>query len=369
MKTQKWMNLILIAGALMLPQIPALAVEGGRDGGGGNLFKPVMASPAMIKNAILKSKPVVRAFLQELDFDYNYDRRDTAGNVVWMYQSGFREYGEKYFKTSPNIYSALDKAEFVILDQGPCLDADGKEVDASAANDPKVCFSLERLAKKIEHRSLEIVVASLVVHEIAHLAGANEFDAEHFQFEASIKLSEGIYKSVKTMFENRYSAMRIAATSAAIDLQYLNDKTKPNCENIQSIHKILYREMTDYGTLFAGADPHKSMNAYSRADQSLLSEALVKTYNLLTYCPKFDINDEDVSAIYNGQKTITVEGLMRNGWGIYIELVRPAKPWEALHIIRKNDKVELRKQFTEVKTILEKLYASSTTLLVKDGGQ
>ncbi len=96
------------------------------------------------------------------------------------------------------VLSALAAKTPVFMMDGPCPSPDGKHADASVSSLSKnadLCFSVSRL-KRLPITGLFEEIAGLLVHEIAHLAGAQERDAVLWQEELKFFLKS--YRAVRS---------------------------------------------------------------------------------------------------------------------------------------------------------------------------
>jgi hypothetical protein len=193
-------NLVKLFSVLALLSLPAYSVEGGQDGGGGNVAKTssveevrqtikdvhelYLNPPGGYRNplywlrSLLLEDPTleeVRKIALTLTAPYQLYRNDDVIRIM-------RE--TKSLKGLRNTQDFLRLSPLRVEESGPCFAHGGKEeADASVSANrfgAEICFSVPRL-QKISSTGLLGSIVALFGHEIAHLAGYGEREARLVQ--------------------------------------------------------------------------------------------------------------------------------------------------------------------------------------------
>ena len=147
--------------------------QGGIEGGGGG---------TLIANAVGKYR------IHQIVKDHKTDLRlilKTLSNVAYG-QTATKLYGGP--KT---IIDILDEVDIEVLDDRPCLDSAGTEVDGSihASRPNMICISAFTIAPKVIEERVKTEVLALLIHELSHFLGTTEVEARDFQSWAASLLS------------------------------------------------------------------------------------------------------------------------------------------------------------------------------------
>jgi hypothetical protein len=150
---------------------------GGSDGGGGGTLPANPVYPYKIRDVLHTAKRDLRMYLNGRHFQH-------------AYSSGWRKSDAKLFSEKKTIFDVLEETDIELQMKKPCLDAYGKEVDASIhASRPKtICLSAARIAPKVTEERYYLETISLLFHELTHLVGATEDEARAFQQDASLEI-------------------------------------------------------------------------------------------------------------------------------------------------------------------------------------
>jgi hypothetical protein len=224
-------NLFTSAGmsatfALPSFELPRATRSGGEVGGGGGTANPgPLLEPAQIKEILLDIQKPTAAF-------FNYISIATFNVAAGPLATGGDQWiplGSKLYlgHTPDAILRKVLSVKPTILDQGDCEDPDGNHKDASALRNPdRVCFSVERLAKRGDIRSTNArtILTALSAHEYAHLVGASESEADYLQNVLGLeRLSERSYEIVR-----RYDEVTQAVNELANEARQLQAKVRKN---------------------------------------------------------------------------------------------------------------------------------------------
>ena len=152
--------------------------EGGISAGGGGTLP---ANPI----AVFQAKEIVGKAKQFLRLYFNYERRYFSKSTSALDYKKFY-YGEN------NLATQLEKTDIEILEDKPCLNKFGKEVDASiyASRANTICISAQRIAPKLIKENASKEINALLVHELSHFLGANEKEATDIQKWVVIRIRE-----------------------------------------------------------------------------------------------------------------------------------------------------------------------------------
>lgn len=148
--------------------------EGGISAGGGGTLPANPVYPYRVTQILGEAKRQLRLYL-------NYERK---------YKRSITDLDEKYIFSEENLATQLEKTDIEILEDKPCLDRNGHEVDASvvATRPNTICFSAFRVAPKLVEEVANKEIVALLVHELSHFLGSSEEEAVRLQQFAAIML-------------------------------------------------------------------------------------------------------------------------------------------------------------------------------------
>ncbi len=150
--------------------IGSLSWAGGIDGGGGGTTP---ANPISITQVFATIRTDAKSSLRL--YFRNLERRSHFQNVP--------PYNAKLFGGAKTILDVLESTDIEVPDSKPCYDAFGNEVDGSvhSTKPNAICISAFRIAPKlILERAIPEILA-LIAHELSHVLGTTEAEAEAFQ--------------------------------------------------------------------------------------------------------------------------------------------------------------------------------------------
>lgn len=149
-------------------QTPESDEEGGISAGGGGTLP---ANPI----GAYKVVEIVDSAKRTLKLYFNHQRK---------YNPSFPELEDyKYFFGDNNLTTVLEKTEIEILEDRPCKNKFGKDVDASihASRPNTICLSAFRIAPKLIEENAQKEILALLIHELSHFLGSNEKEAVSLQ--------------------------------------------------------------------------------------------------------------------------------------------------------------------------------------------
>lgn len=189
-------------------------------GGGGGIFKPES------KEEVIDIIYRVRRSLQNEDLyhlilsgvglppDPKSERdRKLYGKLAFLLEPG-NNYENKPWETDANmvkntLVDYIDDIQLDLREQGPCSVTDNHHADASVTPMDRtgvICFSLENLMQQSTF-ALESVVAGLWFHELAHMNGYNEDDADLVQEvmeQAYSHIGQRYYSAVSKLYRSAF---------------------------------------------------------------------------------------------------------------------------------------------------------------------
>ena len=275
------------------------AGKGGADTGGGNLLGSTKATQAQVAIYIGQSKQVSTYILRRLEYILTY-YSDSDLSISM---------NKKLFHGSKNIYQALAEAQFNVLNNGACIDTEGKEVDASAKDAPSICFSLDRLANKLTTDSLQSEILAIVIHEVSHMVGTTEVEAITLQQAVKNSLANDPF----TKIPNLVQAYKAQVSLTIASLAYLRDQYgQLQNEEICSSLLFLGPLLTDilWKNVNSMSDVEKNGISYSSPKyMGYVQGTSLKSLNTWTFCmnrlPTFKGFNESVLAGFKGRNEMS----------------------------------------------------------------
>ena len=166
----------------LLISISANAERGGITAGGGDISVPDPIDQPSLQKMIVDSKFTLIQWANYAEYWWVGVNKPLGGGDPQA---------EFLFERSNPVFEWIRKTEIRVENNGPCRDGDGRETDGSVHGLPKgmICISAQRLGKKLSQINYEYEVAGLVMHEIAHLMGADEDMAMDIQKNVVTSLS------------------------------------------------------------------------------------------------------------------------------------------------------------------------------------
>lgn len=126
-------------------------------------------------------------YVTKLDImDYTADSFETIADVFryLSFSQSSNIYNSVLFKGPRTVFDSLYSVTINYKPDEPCIDNEGNEKDGAAdIKRQTICLSLARIQKRLNKGNLKRELMALLVHEISHLAGANEMQAMALQDE------------------------------------------------------------------------------------------------------------------------------------------------------------------------------------------
>jgi hypothetical protein len=234
--------------------------------------------------------------------------------VPELSQTSFKEYEQLQIQAHlyEKLFSKSDSKGIVeptpiqFLEKAPCLDRNGAAKDASieAPSPFKICMSLSHLEKRLNQSNYEIELLALYLHEVAHLYGANETDAEALQSEI-LKMGP--------QFKQQWSFLFDDSLSVREDIHHFYESLR----NIQistdtdaQICGVLLHQNQKIQTLFLGLNVQtRNITILSLEEISRLHAAMVLVDYSLDFCGALAINSDFHKMKFNQKSEAPIKDL------------------------------------------------------------
>ena len=178
MKLRKWGT----AGILIFSCGQAFA--GGTTAGGGNIQPADQVSENLLISAVVHAKPIIQSwFSSQLK---RYKGIQSISKCEDPRNKGFCEIGAKLFDANPNIFEVVNQTEIETKMNEPCLDFNQQPNDGSMFGQKpgSICISISNIKEKLREDNYENQIVALLLHEVSHLLGTTEDEANYLQWEA-----------------------------------------------------------------------------------------------------------------------------------------------------------------------------------------
>lgn len=161
-----------------------LALAGGTTGGGGNIPIQEQVRDNYYLTSIRDSKPILMAWLQHEEANYKMIKEQNKCEKSDDEYNSDCEIYTKLFDGPVTIYQILDQTQIEARSSGPCLDYEGNPNDGSVIGKKagSICISVSNIKVKLREDNYQNQVAALILHELSHLAGADEVQAQRLQW-------------------------------------------------------------------------------------------------------------------------------------------------------------------------------------------
>jgi hypothetical protein len=277
---------MLLASLLFAATIQT-AHAGGTTAGGGNVQLPDQVQVSTLVGAVQMSKPVLTSWLSSRS-QYHFLLKNHKG-CGGPYQDKICLWGPKLFDRSPDIFAVLEKTSIETKLDGPCLDFGGKPNDGSMYGKVpgSICISIPNIKTKLRADNFESQIAALVIHEMSHLLGTTEPEADEVQ--SSILNRDLAYIPVAKIKQNAYFA--------AFEIQHLNEfmnqwanavsqKTSLDgtCLQIDDVYKRNYD--------FPGTVNDSHFNFFTPAQNRQYASASIKMFAVREYMCGHDMKKD-----------------------------------------------------------------------------
>lgn len=277
--------------------------EGGISAGGGGTLPADPISVYEVLRAIDQAKLILR-------MSFNYQRHFPPREE--LFRSDKFMYGEK------NLATQLEITDLEVLEDRPCKNKFGRDVDASiyASRPNTICLSAFRIAPKLIKEIATKEILALIAHELSHFLGANEAEAVEVQKAVAWDLSS-ISSLNSSELENKLYMLPTEISSLSGYQSAINDDIKKgNIKGILSSFRELTRQLTDFETNLPSTSisfGDYRINEYYALiyGRIRLAETFVETLDATD--PDFQQSaKEDYEKCFNGQSEITAAELPKD---------------------------------------------------------
>lgn len=149
-------------------------IAGGVSDGGGDIGTTQPAKIEWIISALREyAAPAIIGFLNREET--NFRRMSEAERVGSPYQ--------KLFLHDYDVFEVIRNIKIEIRESYPCYDQAGNPKDGSVDSQVpnQVCISAYAISKKVNNQNYQAETIALLLHEISHLVGADENEANQIQ--------------------------------------------------------------------------------------------------------------------------------------------------------------------------------------------
>lgn len=275
--------------------------SGGVGDGGGNVIAEDMMGPYEIRDLLAKSKVPAKYVLRNIE---TIGRNDTSSAEMGrIYQ--------KLFGGSQTVYQALDQAVFEPIQTGGCDGIGGMEHDASALkNAPRICFSLEALSAKLDEKSGRAQLLALVIHEVSHLVGTTEDEAQELQKSVQANVSTKLFDRISDIVEANKR-----------DIKDIIEAGHSARQAIAANQKGLFCQITPLMVSLVSNFQNRSSDYFGDPGISVLdpkgfsnfSSGFLKALNLLSLCGK-DSPRVGIEAAFKGKNQTSLADYYQVFW-------------------------------------------------------
>lgn len=307
MKT--WMTLFL---ALQ----PCLLLAGGITiGNGGDVSNSKTITIRETETLINSSTNVLKSIFNALDIeasDSNYNPQNP-------------EYYKKLFLKNGQLINALAKVVIDIKNNDSCFDNDNTPKDGSASPESlRICMSSFRIQTKVNEYDAYVKITGLVAHEVSHLAGTTEEEADNFQLrvEGILKnISYEQWKKFDWLAQGRIDLLNFLYYSLNFEVQDKDWKTA--CKTITSAEEQLQELLPKISSLSL----YNSKN-YSEISAKAIRNKLAQIY----ICQKASVEMDEfelavVELLFEGKKEVLLSEVTNEQivlFGIIYDIPRSA---------------------------------------------
>lgn len=284
MKLANLKNFVL--GILLIATSLASA-SGGVSGGGGGTLPSNPVSTYFIENVIREAKRDLRAFVK-------YE-------MLFYYVKTNNPLDKKLYGGTKTMWDVLENTEIDLRETEPCYDANKKEVDGSIHSKKAnhICISSFRIAPKLIQQNARIETLALILHELAHLLGADEDEATFYQQMAVHHLNQSTDLTTKNIF----SAIQAEALNISKALRNLS-------LTVDSLNtEFIVQDLITIGSSLTKYDQLATEPPFSAYDRKEKDYRRVQETRLMIAGWSIDPTDtygqHQLNKIFKGQKTIT----------------------------------------------------------------
>jgi hypothetical protein len=158
---------------------PVTPVQGGVDGGGGGTLPAKPIANYEFDQVIATAKRDLGLFTKQ--GMRNYSRRTSEKSVI----------NTKLYGGSITLWDILQTTDLEVLYDRPCKDANGHPRDGSihASKPNTICLSAFLISPKTISERAKVEIYSLILHELSHLLGTTEAEAQEYQRDSAFFLA------------------------------------------------------------------------------------------------------------------------------------------------------------------------------------
>jgi hypothetical protein len=222
-----------------------------------------------------------------------------------------QEVSEKIFRGPKTIYQVLAEAQFDPVDKGGCEGIGGSETEHDANSlktYPKICFSLESLSQKLHERSGKPQLIALIIHELSHVVGATEDEAQELQRLVLEKTSNRIFDVVPELVKDYDRKLEEMQNNVEGLLALMQVSELQACMGFEGVMFSAF-QLNDHHSEFQ-RDPGISVIGVKGIFDYLVF--MMKSYNLTASCykssPKYQADLDKVRKLFaNKDKVKAIE--------------------------------------------------------------
>lgn len=288
------------------------ANAGAVSGGGGGTTNPRGVVPADISILVRTyAKTAVHTWWNKQQIDYHDLLKVERGHSLF----------HPLFQTPPDLSMLLKNVTIELRMNAPCFDPNGQPMDGSVdpATPDRICLSPFSMAPKLSPVNVFQETMALIIHEVAHLLGADEARATEIQWQALLNLHK---KNVKAMIDG--SRWEINSSTPFLRSllnrgnRWVNEKDRPE-------YQVFDRWNFDYEDLMRGlihgapvAEPERDFSYLSWTTEKWHEAYWAKRSSVLsTLClPSFPGGENDCSKhldlAFRGQSQVSARNFFLN---------------------------------------------------------
>lgn len=284
-------------------------VEGGISSGGGGTLPANPIGVFRVYEIVKDAKAALRMF-------YRLENQVTGDDPIL--------YGLDKFVVGPrNLITLLEETEIEVLNNKPCIDKNGNEVDASivASKPGAICLSAFRIAPKLIEERAHIEILALITHELTHLLGATEKEAVDIQKYTAIRFEKVFFENFGNQvwdMRERYSNLG-ALLNRAIEFAEKEDWAATN----EALNKYYMDSYSLFNELWGWKYPFSIHNydqhIYNSIQQFRLTylNIYIKTIMPPHAGQAYDI--EDYETTFGESKVLTVKEIATHSSGSWFK--------------------------------------------------
>ncbi|MBL7542710.1 MAG: hypothetical protein JNL11_02790 [Bdellovibrionaceae bacterium] len=270
---------------------------GGAGTGGGNTKGSLPVAPDQVQKFIMASKkPTVYIFRR---FEVIFSSLNVGDDLLNMYN--------KLYRSEKNVFQALQEAQFHTTPNGPCIDSDGVEKEASAKDFPVICFNLKKISDRVNSDSVQSEILALVTHEVSHGVGTDEREADLLQTMTKGSLANDPYNKIPSLVNIYKSAIEDLQDTLNEILKTLPQlKTPEICVGMTMLmSKISEANNRNMNSIF---DTEKNGIALSGLRETeIMMGSMLRTVAGMTYCLSSFPEYQKISRFFGDRKEMPIK--------------------------------------------------------------